>query len=522
MDPYLVLTVRTMWKALESARNGTSDSGEVQRFLGLIPHTLARIETLMKSPSLKPHEKRICQTSYGQILSIQRMLKVCGKRGGELHQSADDGEKNATSDAERVTWDDGISAFQNNIRSGIITNVRHLDVITFMTDAATLFEHKIKEVLKEHNSLKVDTVLAAEYSIVKNDEEVIEIKYFNTKSQPIFQTTDLKEWYLTHVKQPIERDMEEFQERDSGWTLRTILNLTISIKKLQPLHAGSYIELPKVIQNKKACVNVKNNDDKCFMCAILSALHPAKDSAKRVSNYTPFENELNFNKIDFPVPPQQISRFEKQNDVSINLFMLSHTGKSYEATPCHLTAAKKEKHVNLLLIQDSDTKVPRFHYVWIKNLSALIFSQVSKYEGKKYVCDRCLHYFHKVDALKAHEVDCSQMNKCKIVLPQSDKDKILEFKNFSHKERVQHAYDASKSKYCSYRKKTEQEENPAKWFVEELHKLAKELEEMHKNPLSMNNLDKKAFNEARLCHICQKPFTAKDKKVRDHCHFTGR
>ena len=337
--------------------------------------------------------------------------------------------------------------------------------------------------------------------------------------------------------------------------LRSILNLTISIKKLQPLHAGSYIELPKVIQNKKACVNVQNKDNKCFMWAVLSALHPAKDNAKRVSNYTPFENELNFNKIDFPVPPQQISRFEKQNDVSLNLFMLSHTGKSYEAIPCHLTAAKKEKHVNLLLIQDSDTKVPRFHYVWIKNLPALIFSQVSKYEGKKYVCDRCLHYFHKEDALKAHEVDCSQMNKCKIVLPQSDKDKILEFKNFSHKERVpivvyadfecvltpvederayqehepfsvgfyvQHAHDTSKSMYCSYRKKTAQEENPAKWFVEQLYKLAKELEEMHKNPLPMTNVDEKAFNEARLCHICQKPFTAKDKKVRDHCHLTGR
>ena len=67
---------------------------------------------------------------------------------------------------------------------------------------------------------------------------MIEIKYFNTKGQPIFQITDLKEWYLTHVKQPIERDMEEFQERDSEWTLRSILNIIISIKKLQPLHAG--------------------------------------------------------------------------------------------------------------------------------------------------------------------------------------------------------------------------------------------------------------------------------------------
>ena len=78
-------------------------------------------------------------------------------------------------------------------------------------------------------------------------------------------------------------------------------------------------------------------------------------------------------------------------------------------------------------------------------------------------------------------------HKFKIVLPQLDKDKILEFKNFSYKERVpivvyadfecvltpvedgrayqehepfsvgfyvQHAHDASKSMYCSYRKKT--------------------------------------------------------------------
>ena len=145
------------------------------------------------------------------------------------------------------------------------------------------------------------------------------------------------------------------------------------------------------------------------------------------------------------------------------------------------------------------------------------------------------------------------MNKCKIVLPQSDKGKTLEFKNFSHKERVsivvyadfecvlipvederayqenepfsvgfyvQYAHDTSKSKYYSYRKKTEQDENPAKWFVEELYKLAKELEEMHKNPLPMTNVDEKAFKEARLCHL-PKPFTAKDK-VRDHCHLTGR
>ena len=65
--------------------------------------------------------------------------------------------------------------------------MRHLDVTSFMTDTAPLFEHKIKEVLKEHNSLKVDTVRAAEYTIVKNDEEIIEISIqrVNPYSKPL-------------------------------------------------------------------------------------------------------------------------------------------------------------------------------------------------------------------------------------------------------------------------------------------------------------------------------------------------
>ena len=102
----------------------------------------------------------------------------------------------------------------------------------------------------------------------------MEIKYFNTKSDVIFNTTDLIEWFLSNIKETIERDIEEFAQIDFGWMLRCILNLKSNIKKLQPMKAASYIELPPFIKNKQACVNVENKDNKCFMWAILSALHP--------------------------------------------------------------------------------------------------------------------------------------------------------------------------------------------------------------------------------------------------------
>ena len=36
------------------------------------------------------------------------------------------------------------------------------------------------------------------------------------------------------------------------------------------------------------------------------------------------------------------------------------------------------------------------------------------------------------------------------------------------------------------------------------------------------NQDKENFKQATICHICEKPFGEKEKKVRGHCHFTGK
>ena len=62
----------------------------------------------------------------------------------------------------------------------------------------------------------MNTVLAAEYAIVKNREETIEIKYFNTKTVPIYSTTDLNEWFVTNVQNPIDTDMEEFLHKEAN------------------------------------------------------------------------------------------------------------------------------------------------------------------------------------------------------------------------------------------------------------------------------------------------------------------
>ena len=38
----------------------------------------------------------------------------------------------------------------------------------------------------------------------------------------------------------------------------------------------------------------------------------------------------------------------------------------------------------------------------------------------------------------------------------------------------------------------------------------------------MTEKDEEAFKRAEECHICEKKYTDKDIRVRDHCHITGK
>jgi len=51
-------------------------------------------------------------------------------------------------------------------------------------------------------------------------------KSINTKNYELFRTLNLREWYEHHVIEPMLAALEKFQERDSGWALSRILDLT--------------------------------------------------------------------------------------------------------------------------------------------------------------------------------------------------------------------------------------------------------------------------------------------------------
>jgi hypothetical protein len=85
---------------------------------------------------------------------------------------------------------------------------------------------------------------------------------------------------------------------------------------------GRYIELPKALASKRACVNIKCDDDRCFEYAVLHGLHRDQllRNPQRVSMYAPFRGELSFDGVAFPVRLQDIGAFERANDIGVTVF----------------------------------------------------------------------------------------------------------------------------------------------------------------------------------------------------------
>ena len=83
---------------------------------------------------------------------------------------------------------------------------------------------------------------------------------------------------------------------------------------------------------------------------------------------------LNLNGIVYPVAVKDISKFENQNDVSVNVF-----GYVEGYYPLYIYKNQKERHVNLLLTK----KGGKTHYCIITDLNKMLFSQ-TKHNGRKF------------------------------------------------------------------------------------------------------------------------------------------
>ena len=180
------------------------------------------------------------------------------------------------------------TTFKSRLLTIEIENTRNFkDMRQFLDSSEKIVNGNIRIELAR-NELKVNIVVFAGYK--RGTDEYQEMN-FKTQNEIITKASDLAEFY-SKAKNKILIEIEEFEIRGSQWILNRILKIELRINKYNPLRVASYISLPEVLTNKKAIINVQNEDNKCFMWSILSALHPADKHSDRVSKYKQWENEL--------------------------------------------------------------------------------------------------------------------------------------------------------------------------------------------------------------------------------------
>ena len=146
-----------------------------------------------------------------------------------------------------------------------------------------------------------------------NDKIITASPFFHSGIQHFNATTNILDTY-EKMKQKTIESFSTYTSGGSGWIFQSIENLFLKVDRFNPLKGEGYIDLPTAIKTKRAVINVKNEDNKCFEYAILSALHHSEIKAdhERPSKYKAHLGKLNFTGIEFPVSLKDIDKFEKQ------------------------------------------------------------------------------------------------------------------------------------------------------------------------------------------------------------------
>ena len=270
-----------------------------------------------------------------------------------------------------------------------------------------------------------------------------------------------------------------------------------------------------------------------------------------VSNLRKFMNNYNWSELEFPVSIKDIGKFETRNNISVNV--LAVEGRDIYI---HIKGRRMMgREINLLMVSEDGMQ----HYTAIKSLSRLLSSKNSNTKCKQHFCMNCLQGFTQELSRDQHQAYCEDNESVRVEMPKQGS--TVEFNNGQNQFRVpfimytdfesilepmdpvepgspnqpytNEVNQHMPSGWCVYSKfaygdvdnllRLYRGKDCIKTFCNYIKGEALRLYHMFPE-LPMDPLTKKQwkkYKKATKCHICYKPFTLRDPKVRDHCHYTG-
>ena len=449
--------------------------------------------------------------------------------------------------------DKALKGYTKSFEIGIKNNK---DPLAKMQNIRKAIEHSVISLLDEMKGLKYVETVKVTFNKISDGEIVEKSAYFNSKAQTIINHTEINE-ALQMSKQNILNLISQWISEGSGWTIQSVDSHYLNIAKYEPMKGSSYIQLPNELRNSaKGLINMKNEDNECFRWCHIRHLNPQDKDPQRIKKTDKqYVGKLDYSNIEFPVGVKHYNKIEKQNSINISVFGY----EDKQPYPIYVSKEKYEDHMELLLVTENENK----HYVLIKDFNRFMFNQ-TKHEHRKHFCMRCLQCFSSDRVLSNHKDICIQVNGTQAIKMPNKDNNILKFNNF-HKqqpvpfviyadfeaitEKIHGCQQKGNKSYteayqihtdCGYGYKVvccydDKYTKPIQLYrgekavykfmeniLEEVKYCKKVMKKYFNKPLRMTEENEQEFKKTKECHICDKKYTQKDIRVRDHCHITGK
>ena len=309
------------------------------------------------------------------------------------------------------------TAFKGRLYTINMLNTKEtFNPLQFLEEKRNRIKELIKKALNENTSVKVNFHFECEHTNALGE---FADKNFKTMSVPIYEETNLDS-FIGKAFSKLGKEMTEHSMKKSGWSFNKINNFQIRINKFKPLRGHGFIALPKAIADRKAVINVQNDDEMCFKYAILSKFISEKANCKE--NYNTLKSSFDFSCINFPTPLRDIPKFEVKNKISINVFGIDESNNVFPIKVCD---TELKDHRDLLFLRNKDGMS---HYCYIKNFERLVSSQISTCKGSVSICKKCFTFFNNIhngaNRLKAHKESCNLNKTARIIMPQCSDNQI--------------------------------------------------------------------------------------------------
>ena len=219
---------------------------------------------LIRVAKKKVQSAREALINFKDYIKNLKSYNISADRLKKLTKQLERKEEKAREELEGIfTPTREASAFKNYTNQYVMYNtIPSYPPLEFLADA----KPTIINIFNSNRNIK--TVLYLHCLMMRKDPgDIAVIRKFAFHSKGlklVLEGTDVSDLYNEMVEE-IEEEMQKIEDAEgSGWVFVKVEKLVLHTTRWDPINAGSYIELPAALKNKKAIINMKNQDDECF------------------------------------------------------------------------------------------------------------------------------------------------------------------------------------------------------------------------------------------------------------------